>query len=295
MAHFESGLNMDNLDETSPAEVEAYLSRLLSNRGPIYEVTSSLVWFDERPDFAKRARWGGRLFGSPDPVQIVMSGIAHLFTYINVCWEAGILNEFKSLQRQGLTKAQLMEIVMAAQLSAGFKGLESVYRAVGMLLRDFQDRPEPAAWPEGWAPDRGAFQSGLDLSTRELTGADRRAIFTWYEKTIGEVPRSIEFVANYHPEFLKAYRIKWEGALRGALPKQVMPYLMLRHNTHNGFRDGIREAALLGRAWGMSRRWIMYAVTCTAYYCTGIDALYIARDALQDVFDNWDSTPVGQS
>jgi hypothetical protein len=54
--HKESGLNMDNLDETSPVEVEAYLSHLLSNRGPIYEITSSLVWCDERPDLPTAAR-----------------------------------------------------------------------------------------------------------------------------------------------------------------------------------------------------------------------------------------------
>jgi hypothetical protein len=288
MTQMETGLNMANLDETSPDEVAGYLSNLLRNRGPIYEVTSSLVWFDERPDFAKRARWGGGLFGSPDPTQIVLSGIAHLFTYVNVCWEAGILNEFKSLQRQGMTKAQLMEVVMVAQLSGGFKGLEAVYRAVGMLLRDFQDRPTPVTWPDGWAPDPAAFKSGIDLSTRSLTDQDRRAIFGWYERTIGQVPRSIQFAADYHPDFLKAYRLKWEGAMRGALPKQVMPYLMLRHNTFNGFTDGIREAALLGRAWGMNRRWIAYAATCTAYYCTGMDGLHAADHALRELFENWD-------
>jgi hypothetical protein len=72
------------------------------------------------------------------------------------------------LQAQGLSKAQLMEIVMAAQVYAGIRGLEAVYRATWPFLRDFRDRPEPATFPAGWAPEPAAFKAGLDTSTLEL-------------------------------------------------------------------------------------------------------------------------------
>ena len=101
------------------------------------------------------------------------------------------------------------------------------------------------------------------------------------------MPRSITFAAKHHPKFLKAYRAKWEAAFR-TMPKQVMPYLMLRHNTWTGNRDGIREAALLGKAWGMSKEWVVNPVMHTAFYFAGIDALYVVEEALRDVLDTWD-------
>jgi len=65
-------------------------------------------------------------------------------------------------------------------------------------------------------------------------------------------------------------RSRWEGAFRGALPKQLMPYLMLRYATVCGFRDGIREAALLCRAWGVAKQHVVHAVIAAAYYKNGI-------------------------
>jgi hypothetical protein len=67
----------------------------------------------------------------------------------------------------------------------------------------------------------------------------------------------------------------------------MMPILMLRHSTFMGYQDGIREAALLGKAWGVSREWIVNAVACTAYYHAGASSLYGAEAAIADVLDNW--------
>jgi hypothetical protein len=132
-----------------------------------------------------------------------------------------------------------------------------------------------------------AFQSGLDLSTQQLTPRDLQAITDWYVHTIGEVPKSISFTAEHNPDFLKAYRAKWEGAFRGSLPKQLMPYMMLRYATVCGFRDGIREAALLGRAWGMGKEYVVHAVMAAAYYKNGMDVIHVAQEALTDVFATW--------
>jgi hypothetical protein len=66
-----------------------------------------------------------------------------------------------------------------------------------------------------------------------------------------------------------------------------MPYLMLRHNTLMGYPDGVREAALLGRAWGLTREWVIDAVWWTAYYFTGLEVLSLL-DGLADVLSGWD-------
>jgi hypothetical protein len=67
-----------------------------------------------------------------------------------------------------------------------------------------------------------------------------------------------------------------------------MPYLMLRHNTLNGYADGVREAALLGKAWGMSKEWVVDAVWWTAYYFTGMEVLS-GLSGLAAVLAAWDA------
>jgi hypothetical protein len=204
-----------------------------------------------------------------------------------MAWETGILNTVHSCRRQGVTRGQLLDVFMAGQLTGGPRGAENIYRAVWMMLRDYRDRPAPAEFPDGWTADDAAFRCGLDLSTLELTSADRDAIFGWYERTIGYVPASVSFAAEHHARFLKNYRAKWEGAFRGGLPKQMLPYMTLRYCTINGFREGIRENALLAKAWGMQREYVVHAVMSSAYYMNGLPAISVAQDALADILSDW--------
>jgi hypothetical protein len=281
------GLDLDSLDMTQ-AESDAFLSYLRRDRNPLYEVTANTVWFENRPDFAKLHRRATSLFDDPQRVKAMVMSFANLHTYINIGWEVGILNEFRVLQKQGISRAQLMDVVMTAQLTSGMRGLECVYRAVGGILRDFQDRPTPAVFPEGWSADPEAFRCGLDPTTKDLTPGDLAALTDWYQRTTGEIPLWVTFSAEHHPRLLKATRAKWEGAFRGGLPKQVMPYLMLRHNTLNGYADGVREAALLGKAWGLSKEWVVDAVMWTAYYFTGMEVLS-AQHGLADALAAWET------
>jgi hypothetical protein len=179
---------------------------------------------------------------------------------------------------------QIMELVMFSQLYAGMRGLGHVYRAVGDLLPAFGEPPVVVVFPESWAADPQAFKCGLDFSTREMTHQDLLNLTGWYERTIGYVPKSIQFGLKRNPQFVKVNRAKWEVALK-TLPKQVAPYLMLRHHTITGQRDGLREAALLAKAWGMSSQWIVQGITGTAMYFTGMEGLYAAYEAVDDLLD----------
>ena len=49
-------------------------------------------------------------------------------------WETGIFNQFNLQRRNGLSKEEIMELVMFTQLYAGMRGLGHVYRAVGDVL-----------------------------------------------------------------------------------------------------------------------------------------------------------------
>src|SRR6185437_12534229 len=112
-------------------------------------------------------------------------------SYMMYGWETGIANEFNSLRRNGVSKEQIMELVMFSQLYAGMRGLGHVFRAVGETMPAYGPPVEPlATFPPGWAVDSGAFKSGLDLSTREVSDADIGNLTSWYERTIGYLPRS---------------------------------------------------------------------------------------------------------
>src|SRR3972149_2783930 len=252
------GLDLSDLERTSPEEVNANLIRVWSWRGPLYEMYANSLMLDYAPDFAKLPRWGSDFFGRPSIVNVITLSTQNLHSYMMLGWETGILNEFHTLRRNGMTKAQLMEVVMFSQLHAGMRGLGHVYHAVGNLLPVWEDPKQPAPFPEGWAADPDAFKCGLDLSTRALTDQDRKNLTDWYEKTIGSVP------------------IK-------TLPKQVAPYLMLRHHTITGSREGLREAALLAKAWGITPEWIIQGIMGTAMYFTGLEGLYAPFDAVDDL------------
>ena len=241
-----------------------------------------------RPDFAKlNSRiLDGWYRDAPIKPIIAHSSFVNLHTYINQGWETGIENCTRGLQGWGVTRAQLMEAIVHAGLSAGPRGMQRVYNALGIILGDYVEHPRTIDWPEGWAPDMAAFQCGLDESTRLLTPGDKRAIEEWYERTIGEVPRWVTFLAKHDPTSLKGYRGRWERTFRGALPKQMMPYLSMRHTTVMGDSEGLREAVLLGQAWGMTHDYIVNTIVQSVHYFTGVERLNMVEEVLQDVLSN---------
>ena len=290
MAGFNSqGLNLDNIEETSQEEIDAHLTTRWRGRGPLYDMYASSLMFDWNPEFGKLHWWGAEVFrtlpsdpNGYDPMFATPNSIQQLHSYMMLGWETGIRNQFRVLRRLGFTRAQIMEIVHFSRLSAGMRGLGHVYHAIGDVLPDYADGHGSPDYPPGWAADPAAFKSGLDLSTREFTDADRRNLTAWYERTIGYVPNSVAFGMKYDPQFLKIHRAMWEVAIK-TLPKQVVPYLMLRDATLTADRDALRESALLGKAWGLTRDWIVRGVTQTVHYFTGMRGMYAAHDALDEI------------
>ncbi len=298
MLGYSAGLNLSNIEETTQEEVDAHLATRWSSRGPLYDTYATSLMLDYAPDFLK-VHWMGadvfrllpsKLGQEDDPTAAIPNSLQQLHSYMMLGWQTGIQNEFHVLRRWGFTRRQMMEVAMFGRLSAGMRGLGNVYQAIGDLLPDFADGDGNVPWPAGWAADPDAFKSGLDMSTRDLTDADRRNVTAWYERTIGYLPRSISFGMDHDPQFLKNHRALWERAIK-TLPKQVAPYLMLRDATLAGNTDALREAALLGRAWGLTADWIIRGITQTAHYFTSLRGLYTAHDAVDDILREMKQQP----
>ncbi len=281
------GLDLTNLDQTSEEEINANLIKVWSWRGPMYEIYANSLLLDYAPDFAKLHRWGSDFFGRPSHENVILLSSCNIHSYMMLAWETGILNEFITLRRNGMAKEQIMELVMFSQLYAGMRGLGHVFRAVGETLPAYGPPVEPLApFPEGWAVDNDAFKSGLDLSTRTMTDADLTNLTGWYEQTLGYVPESIQFGLKYHPEFVKVNRAKWEVVIK-TLPKQIVPYIMLRHHTITGSAEGLREAAMLAKAWGITPELIVQSITCTAMFFTNFEGLYAAHAVVDPILEDW--------
>lgn len=260
--------------------------------GLMYQSTADSIMLDHRLDYARYFYEGLRTFRTrleetqteaSNPVQLTITSFQHLPMYILYGWETGIYNEFRHLQSRGLSKAQLMELVAYAQLAAGMRGLQLVSNAVGRHLPDWKDGPGEVPLPSGWAADPEAFKAGLDLSVRGLTDADRLAVVAWYERTVGYVPDSVAFAMRYHPEFYKWHRARWEIIFQ-KLPKQTAPYVMIRQHMLTGNAAALREAVLLGKAWGITREWLVHGFIVSAYY-TGFEELHTAWEAVHDVLE----------
>lgn len=288
MAKLSEGLDLDAIDSTSPDEVAAALSHVWSWRGPQYEMYAMSLYLDYAPDFGKLTRWTGSLFGRlSGEANVVIAGCQNILSYMLTGWETGLRSQFNSLRRRGMSKEQILELVMFSALYTGDRGLGHVYHAVGDSLPAWAPPTRSVPFPDGWAADPAAFASGLDLTTRELTETDRARLAEWYERTIGYLPDSIRFGIKYEPRFVKVNRARWERTLR-TLPKQMAPFLMLRHNTVTGSVAGLRESTLLGRAWGMTAEQVVFAITNTAMYNTSFEGLYAAH-AIDDLLENWDA------
>jgi hypothetical protein len=283
----------DNLD-TFFQERERFLVARSLSRGHFYPFTSMNMMGEHRPDVLLAHYNNLRIVRSQildtgtetsEHVPTTVNSLGHLPMYVNYGWETGIFNEFRHLQERGLTRDQIMELVLYGQLQAGIRGLQHAYNAVSKLLPGFEPNPAAPPWmPQGWAPDNAAFHAGLDLTQRSLTGEDRKNLNQWFEKTIGYVPGSVQFAIEFHPEFYKWHRARWEVIFQ-KLPKQAAPYVMIRINLIAGFEEGLREAVLLGKAWGMKKVWAIEGLMCSAFY-TGFDALYAADKTLNDVLDD---------
>jgi len=279
------GSHQDGLDVTRPgdvteAEVEAYRATYTrSNKGLL---DSFEFWLEFRPDVLKRHKARTRHYESVhEPARPLVGVLGALHQYTIGAFREGVGYELRLAQTLGATRTDLLDTLSLAFVHSGHRGMYAA-ASHSQFLRDYADPVVADRFPAGWAFDAGAFDSGMDYGEREATPADLAALRDWYERTLGEVPRYVGFLERHRPGLLKAYRDRYEHAIRDSLPAQMLPYVMLNHNVVRGFAEGIREHVLLGRAVGMTREQLLDAI-CFGVLHAGINALGIVDDAAGDV------------
>jgi hypothetical protein len=212
-----------------------------------------------------------------------------LHHYTVIGWAAGALYEVVGARKWGIAKSQVLETLDYAFLNAGPAGMATIAEATDDYLAGWtgDDDVDPTVWPDGWAPDPGAFHCGLDFTTRTLTAAEQAGLEDWYREHQGEVPGYVGFLARHDPGGIKAYRDRYEHATR-TLPKQMIPLMTLFTAAVTGRTATLRRAAHQARRYGVTRPQLLLVLARVFGYA-GDFTMEDATDVLGPLVDEWEA------
>jgi hypothetical protein len=263
----------------TPEEVRA---RNLATKGSVNQ--SYEFWWEFRPEVVDlhTARTRHFYVGGRHAVQ----ALTCMHHYVQVGFEEGIEYEMRLARSRGASRTDVLDTLSVAFLHSGHPGIYRLARTVP-FLRDFEaEDSQTPPFPANWSFDPDILRSGMDFSTPEASHADIEAVLNWYESTVKEVPVHVRFLAERRPDLLKAYRHRWELAIRESLPVQMLPYLLLVHHLWKGSADGVRENILLGRALGLNRTQLLDAA-CSSVLHAGGEALDLFARVAVDMIDSF--------
>ncbi|MGW1786405.1 hypothetical protein ACWCQQ_46150 [Streptomyces sp. NPDC002143] len=279
----QDGLDVSKPDVTTPEEIAAFHAAYeRTNKG---RLDSFEFWIEFRPDVLKRHKarsrhfFGDQAVDYPLPLQLLA-----IHQYAIEAFHGGIGYEIRLARSNGAQRTDILDALSVAFIHSGHAGMYAARAEAADALRDYEDPPLADRFPPNWNVDPGAFDSGMDYSQREASRADIESLMGWYERTLGEVPRSAQFLARHRPGLLKAYRNRYEHAIRDSLPKQMLPYLLLNHNVVRGHADGIREHVLLGRAMGMTTEQLLDSIGLAVLFA-GAEVLGLVQEVAGDLLE----------
>lgn len=281
MTEINRGLNLSEVDTVTAGEREDFSAFYTSILGHTHRGLDYLLEHD--PATLKRYRHYSNV-ATPNNYEserkVFVFGFLPFYAVIG--YDTGVRYLIRTRQKMGLTKAQILEGIAISFLVMGPAGMETVARALDGY--PWLTPEAPAEFPEGWAPDPAAFAAGLDFTDPRMSAAELRSVQDWYERTLGEIPPHVKFLAAHRPDLLKAYRQRFETCVR-ELPKQIVPTTLLHYNVIRGSASGVRENILLARAFGVTKQLVLNTIGSASL--TGIEAFDLAHAAAADLFANW--------
>ena len=208
-----------------------------------------------------------------------------VYTYTALGNGKGALYEIVAARALGASRAEVLETVQLAALVAGPLGLNPLGEIAHEYMLDWAAEDGGGLeWPEGWAPDVDRFRSGVDLRADGVTDDELDLLRAWNRRLYGEVPPSVEFAARAHPDAYKTQQARFERAVSGALPAQLIPLLSLHHAAIRLAPIPIRRSLQLARSLGVARPYVESTLFWAAVY-GGDVVLEAALDAAGDLLE----------
>jgi alkylhydroperoxidase/carboxymuconolactone decarboxylase family protein YurZ len=231
--------------------------------------------------------------GAPLPLAAALLMFIH--TYIVLGMGKGALYETITVRELGVTRAEILETIALAAFHGGPRGINALAEVADEYLREWpeDDGASGIEWPAGWAPDVGRFRSGIDLGSDDLLPGELELIRDWYRRTYGEVPAHVDFLGQVAPRVLKTQRARFETAVRGALPAQMIPLLVLHLSAVRLWPRPLRRSIQTARALGVRRGHVVTALLWAAVY-GGDVVMETAFEAAGDVLEAWDDQGVAR-
>ena len=289
---FDTGLDRSNtLSDAESKRLAAWYAEQ-HGTGDLSLVPFVTLLVEHRPDvmkhhrFVAQAKHDSQHFG---PIVTVLL-FTHLYTI--VANEEGILYEIIAARKAGATKAEVLDVIAFAYLHGGTNGLNAVGKLSDQYLREWTDEGRALAtspWPAHWGTDPDAFRSGIDTNAT-FSDDDLAKVERWYRSVGSELPAYVRLLATHRPTVLKEYRRLQEAALGAALPKQMVPLMLLHLSIVRANVGGIRFAAKQAQAFGVTRDEFLDTV-CWAMSYSGELGLQAVGPVLAEIVEAWPAEP----
>jgi hypothetical protein len=281
---------LDFSEETFGAEEKAAMLAWygdVHDHGDLDLAPFARFWIESDPGGFKRLK--RHLLALEEPagpasLPVAAGVLMWVHTYTATGNGKGAFYEIIACRKLGLSKGEISEAVRLGALAGGPSGMNPLGELAYDYFREWQ--PDTSAvtspWPSGWSPDPDAFRSGIDSTTDDLSPRERRLVQDWYLRTHGEVPPHIDLLGRVRPRAYKTQRLRFEMAIVGALPAQLVPLMMLHLAVVRQTPLAIRRAAQLARGLGVERHHVFDTLFWAAVQ-GGDTALEGAVSAIADV------------
>ncbi|MGE0232640.1 MAG: hypothetical protein AB7O39_16765 [Flavobacteriaceae bacterium] len=296
MSLLDRGLDLSNLDEMQPEEFEAFKLHYATRDGRAHPGLD--MWVEQgRPDYLKRYRLFAHYLATaptdavtPDNVLTnrgnankASGSFACIYWYGLLGFEEGNRYSLTNLQNGGFSKDECLQGIAVTCLHSGPRGMETM--ADVLRTYEWKKPTEPPHFGPGWVYDRSRIEAGLDYGTPDLLPTDLSRLEQWCGDTLGEIPAYVRFLSRHNPPLLKAWRNRWENLLT-TLPNQLLPTILFQVHMLRQDKAGIRENALLARAWGVSHEEMVHALSAWMVFGS-VQMASLAQEVVGDLFDNW--------
>ena len=100
------------------------------------------------------------------------------------------------------------------------------------------------------------------------------------------MPSQVEFLGRVAPRSLKTQRARFETAITGALPAQIIPLLTLHLSAVRMWPTSLRRAVQTARSLGVRRGEVVAALLWAGVYGADV-VMETAMDAAGDLLEDW--------